>query len=312
MAYRIPGAQDIIRYAVKEAYTPEVYKAFGQDQEYPAIAEGDAEKAGIRPDYLLKEWIAHWILPSAGQGFDLLHRGEITEEELNKLLKALDIMPFWRDKLTALSWDVPNRIELRMLARYGLVDKKFLLQALKDVGLREDYRDILADLMLAQGMLTDLKARYSNKWINSEELRAELVAAGLSKEIQDRIYSWVIKNAGPERTTKEKDLTAAEIIKGVKKGIIDWNDGIDRLVALGYDQAEAAFKMAIDVEVVEAEPTTALNVRVDTIRRQRRQRLITRDQEIVSLLNLGLDIELATAYTDNDDLRLVKETTGGT
>jgi hypothetical protein len=311
LAHRIPMVQDIIRYVVKEVYNPEVYKAFGQDQEYPEVAEKDALMAGVRPDYLLKEWIAHWVLPSSGQGFDLLHRGEITEDELDKLLKALDIMPFWREKLTALSWDVPNRIELRMLARYGLVDKEFLLTALKNVGLREDYRDILADLMLAQGMMTDLSKRYSNKWINSDEVKAELKASGMSQIIQDRIYSWVIKNAGPERTASQRQLTEALVVKGVKKGDLTWDEGVERLMAMNYNEEEANLRMAIDIEVVEAEPTSELTVRTDTIRRQRRQRLINRDQEIASLLDLGLEVGLATAYADNDDLRLAKETAGG-
>ncbi|GAH93918.1 unnamed protein product, partial [marine sediment metagenome] len=42
----------------------------------------------------------HWSLPSPSQGFEMLHRGVIDEAELNMLLRALDIMPFWREKLT--------------------------------------------------------------------------------------------------------------------------------------------------------------------------------------------------------------------
>ncbi len=66
----------------------------------------------------------------------------------------------------------------------------------------------------------------------------------------------------------------------------------------------------VDVEVVEEAPTTELNIRVDTLRRLRRQRIITREGEISELINLGLDSGLAQAYADNDDLRLAKETTG--
>lgn len=46
---------------------------------------------------------------------------------------------------------------------------------------------------------------------------------------------------------------------------------------------------------------------VDTIRRQRRRRKITRDQEIVALLTLGMGTELANSYADNDDERLAKK-----
>ena len=313
LAYRVPGSGDVIRYMVKEVYNPTVYKAFGQDQEFPGGAGSftadplqDAEASGVRKEHLLKEWIAHWVLPSSGQGFDLLHRGEITEDQLGMLLKALDIMPFWRDKLTALSWEVPNRVELRLLARYGLVDKAFLVEALKKAGLHQDYRDILADLMLAQGMLTDFSKRYANKWINSDELKKELDAVGLSQLIKDRMYTWIIKNNAGERIAAQKDLTAAEIIKGVKKNILTWDEGVSQLMALGYDEVEADYKMAIDVEVTPEATTPDLTVKIDTIRRQRRQRLIDRPLEISMLLDLNVDSALAIAYADNDDLRLVK------
>ncbi len=313
LAYRVPNAQDVIRYMVKEAYSPDVYKTFRQDEEFPGGAIEftanpliDAEATGVRKEHLFKEWIAHWSLPSSQQGFDLLHRGKVTDDELNKLLKALDIMPFWRDKLIELSWDLPNRVELRMMARYGLVDKPFLMTALKNVGLREDYRETVADMMLAQGLMTDLPVRYRNKWITSDELKVELATAGLSKDIQERMYKWIVKNVGPERTTVERDLTAAEIIKGVKKGYLTWDDAKQQLMALGYDEVEANYKLAIDVEVVETVPTTELNTRVDSIRRRRRQRFISRDEEIASFVDLGIDVGLGTAYADNDDLRLVK------
>lgn len=311
LAYRIPGVQDIIRYVVKEAYNPEIYRAFGQDQEYPSIAEADAEKTGVRPDQLMKEWIAHWDLPSVGQGFEMLHRGLITEEQLTLLLKAKDIMPFWRDKLTDISWALPGRIEVRMMAQLGLVDKAFIIDILRKDGLAEEYLNVVADMNIVRGIRSDIQTRYTKGWLNSDEVRAELTASGLSPQVADRLYQWIVKNAGPERTAKELDLTKAEIVKGVKKGIIEWNDGIERLVALGYDEDEAAFIMAINIEVVVEEPTSTITVQTDTIRRQRRQRLISKEDEVSMLIAIGLDPALAQAYADNDDLRLVKETTGG-
>jgi hypothetical protein len=52
-------------------------------------------------------------------------------------------------------------------------------------------------------------------------------------------------------------------------------------------------------------------VKVDTIRRQRRKGIITHDQEVASLLDLGIDTGLATAYADNDDLRLTAAASEG-
>jgi hypothetical protein len=306
MAYRIPGVQDIIRYVVKEAYAPEIYKAFGQDQEYPSVAEADARKSGVRPDMLLKEWISHWDLPSVGQGFEMLHRGIITDKQLELLLKAKDIMPFWRDKLTAISWSVPGRIEVRMMAQLGLVDKDFIKDILRKDGLAEEYLDIVADMNLVRGIRTDIQTRYTKGWLNSEGVKSELEKSGLSAQVADRLYQWIVTNVKPDRTVKEKDLTVAQIVKAVNRGLIPRENGIELLVAMSYDRDEADLVIALG-QVAESEaPSEAMKVNIDTVRRRRRQRVTDHDQEISELLKLGLDVSLATAYAFNDDIRLTK------
>jgi len=254
LSYKIPGVQDIIRYVVREAYSPEIYREFGQDQEYPSVAEADAEKAGVRPDHLMKEWISHWDLPSVGQGYEMMHRGEITPQQLALLLKARDIMPFWRDKLTAVSWALPGRIEVRMMAQLGLVDKAFIVRILEKDGLAEEYRDIVADMNLVRGIRTDIQTRYSKGWIDSAGVAAELAASGLSPQVASRLYQWIVKNESAARTTTEKDLTAADIIAGVKKGVITRAQALDLLKDMGYDAAEAAFKIRVGAPTDEEEP----------------------------------------------------------
>lgn len=53
--------------------------------------------------------------------------------------------------------------------------------------------------------------------------------------------------------------------------------------------------------------TDAGKVDVDTIRRYRRKLLISRDQEIVALQEIGVPLELATAWATNDDARLAEK-----
>lgn len=352
MTWRFPMVQDVIRWVVKEVYNPDIYKEFRQDEEYPEVAEADARAAGIKPEWLRKYWIAHWDLPSPGQGFDMLHRGVVNEDQLNRLLKALDVMPFWRDKLTEIAWNLPNRIELRMMARYGLVDKKFLLDMLAKIGLHKDYRSIAADMMLSQGIITDLSTRYRNGWINADDIKRELSDTGLSPEVQVRLYQWLVKNIGPERTAAERELTKAEIVKGVKMGFLTWDQGVSQLVAMRYNEVDAMYILAINIEVATGSPSNlaeferltqlyqashglktkmsleqikqaekklaetkavatlptdeVVKVQIDTTRRRRRKGLITRDQEIVELLKVGLKTSYAEILADNDDIRLAE------
>lgn len=307
MTYRVPGVQDVIRYVVKEAYNPAIVREFGQDQEYPTVAEEDARKAGVRPDHLLKEWIAHWNLPSVGQGFEMLHRGIIKEAQLDLLLKAVDIMPFWRDKLTAMSWSLPGRIEVRMMAQLGLVGKAFIMDILKKDGLAEEYRSIVADMNIVRGIRSDIQTRYTKGWLDSQGVKDELTESGLSPQIADRLYQWIVTNAKGDRTAAEKDLTKAEIIKGVQEGVIGVDEGIQRLVDMGYDEMEADYIMAINLPQEAEKVSEALKTRVDTIRRQRRKRIIPREAEITQLVTAGITPELAQEYALNDDTRLAAE-----
>jgi hypothetical protein len=134
-----------------------------------------------------------------------------------------------------------------MMARYGLVDKSFLLEILKKVGLHEDYRDIAADMMLVMGIQSDLSTRYGKGWITSEQVKSELAAAGLDPKIAERVYQWIVKQSATERVITEKNLTKAEIVKGVKKGTITRADGEKLVVEMGYDAKEAKFIMDINI-----------------------------------------------------------------
>lgn len=246
MQWRVPGVQDIIRYVVKEAYDPATVAEFGQAQEYPQLAEADAAKTGVRPDQLLKEWISHWELPGVSQGYEMMHRGEITPEQLARLLKSRDVMPFWRDKLTAISWALPGRIELRMMALYGLIGRKELEEALTKDGLAKEFVTPVANMNLVRGIKSDIQTRYANGWIGPEGVLAELNAALEDPVMADKVYKTIVKNASSARTATQKNLTLAQIEKGVKKGKLTRPEAITLITDIGYDLQEATFLLEVD------------------------------------------------------------------
>ncbi|GAH07016.1 unnamed protein product, partial [marine sediment metagenome] len=73
-------------------------------EDYPKPLETWAAKKGLSKEWSQRYWAAHWSLPSASQGFEMLHRGIINQSDLNMLLRALDVMPFWREKLTGIAY----------------------------------------------------------------------------------------------------------------------------------------------------------------------------------------------------------------
>ncbi len=247
LSFHVPGVQDIIRYVVKEAYDEGTVAEFGQDNEYPGSAEADARKAGVLPEQLKLEWRSHWDLPGVSQGYEMMHRGEISPEQLARLLKARDVMPFWRDKLTAISWALPGRIETRMMALYGLIDKAGVVKLLEKDGLAEEYRNMVADMNIVRGIKSDLQVRYTNGWINAQELQSEIDAQNLLPAIAVQLYKSIVKNASAKRTATQKDLTLAQIEKGVKKGKLTRTEAKTLIVDIGYDLLEATFLLDVDV-----------------------------------------------------------------
>ncbi|NVM24281.1 MAG: hypothetical protein HWN68_21185, partial [Desulfobacterales bacterium] len=137
----IPGARDIIAFAVREVYSPEIAAQFGQyegaDQVYKA-AEKDLVAAGMTEETFTKYWAAHWVLPSMTQGYEMMHRAVIEDADLDRLMVAMDVMPWWRDKLKAISFSPYTRVDVRRMHKIGILSDDELIRAYQDVGYDEE------------------------------------------------------------------------------------------------------------------------------------------------------------------------------
>lgn len=132
-----PGINDLINFAVKEVYSPETTAKFGQYQEFPQEFSVQAKANGLDSVFAQQYWAAHWQLPGAQTGYEMLHRGIINEVDLKALLKALDVMPFWRDKLIQLSYKVLPRVDARRLHAFNIINDSELHTIYKQEGYSE-------------------------------------------------------------------------------------------------------------------------------------------------------------------------------
>lgn len=213
----IPGPADIISFAVREVYSPEIAEAFGQYEGADGViakARADIEAIGMVPDTFRKFWAAHWMLPSVGQGFEMMHRNVIpvtaTEGEplsLERLMVALDIMPAWRDKLTAISYNPYTRVDVRRMHKLGIIDDEDLPRAYLDLGF---------DKNKAQGM-TDFTIAYNAEPPESDQTEDD---------------KFVIR---------ERDLTKTDILNGYRDGLLDDGEVKTALTLLGYSPAEQEY-----------------------------------------------------------------------
>ncbi|KKN15628.1 hypothetical protein LCGC14_0984150 [marine sediment metagenome] len=134
LAYPIPPVADLITMAVREAFTPSVAAKFGQYQDFPDAFEQFAKMKGLTPEWAKRYWASHWSLPSARQGFEMLHRGVIDFGELDMLLRALDVMPFWRNKLTSIAYRRMTRVDIRRMYKMGVINQSDVLAAYLELG----------------------------------------------------------------------------------------------------------------------------------------------------------------------------------
>ena len=133
-----PSPSDLVRFAVREVYSPHIAEQFGQFDDLPEQFLQEAEKGGMTKEQARNYWAAHWELPSITQGFEMLHRRVIDPSVLENLLRALDVMPYWRDKLTAISYRPYTRVDVRRMYAIGVLDEDAVYESYLDLGYAPD------------------------------------------------------------------------------------------------------------------------------------------------------------------------------
>lgn len=145
---QIPPIQDLIVMAVREVFSPEIAAQFGQYEDFPEQLQEVAAKVGLTEEWAQRYWAAHWSLPSVSQAFEMLHRGVINDEEVTLLLRALDIMPYWRDRLTQISYNPYTRVDVRRMYQLGVLDEEDVLRAYLDLGYDQEKAEKMTEFTI--------------------------------------------------------------------------------------------------------------------------------------------------------------------
>jgi hypothetical protein len=217
----IPGPQDIIRMLVREVWTPEVTEKFGQFQEYPSLATEKFALHGFSEEWAKNYWAAHWELPATTEAFEMYHRKQISLEELKVLLRAKDIMPFWRDKLINIAYRLIPRIDLRRGWEAGLISDEELPLRYEALGYSPE--DALTEAGLQKrfaltGEIGDLermtKTRFKAGFITRDQAAEELRALKFSEERIQMRLSYYDLEASYEYSKELLDIIEDDYVKG--------------------------------------------------------------------------------------------------
>jgi len=235
LAHRLPPLADIISMAVREAFSPAVAQRFGQYEDFPADFGKYAEQQGMSEEWAKRYWAAHWGLPSPQQGFEMLHRGVIGESDLEMLMKAQDIMPFWREKMVEIAYRPLTRVDVRRMYKEGILDAGGVYDAYLDNGYSEENAENMTEFTIAyvlqqQSKFTtaDVVKAYTNRMIESSEARSLLIMIGM----QSADVSYVLDTADYKREWEITDNKTAAIRNLYKKGEYNENTARSELLRL--------------------------------------------------------------------------------
>lgn len=260
----IPQPSDLIRMAVKEVFSPETVKKFGQYEDFPEQFADYAEQQGLTRQWALNYWAAHWELPSPQMGFEMYQRRIIDKPTLTLLLKALDVMPFWRDKLIQLNFNPLTRVDVRRMYGEGILTEEQVYNAYLDIGyspenaknlrnftvaIEKDDPDIKASQIrsMTKSVLTQA---YEKGMINRAETKQRLQAVGYTSDdselLLDLIDFKILIDNKPDRRSDYTKRMLALVKSGYSHGLMPKQEAYYTLIGVGYTDDEANTELSYE------------------------------------------------------------------
>lgn len=253
---------DLIRFSVREVFTPAIANRFGLNDDFPEAAVAAGERIGLTEDTLRLYWASHWQLPAPGQGFEMFHRGIIGEADLKLLMRALDVMPFWQDKMIALSFNVLPRRVVNSTWRLGQITDAQFLDHYKQLGFNPvDAQRVLAgeierrEIPEREATKADLIAAFVVGEASFGATTDALAELGFVPDAVNIIMRSAVvrrdlfKRAGDGAIDPEPDTTAPaairnDILKAYREDLISRDAATTLLSEFGMHEADQAALLA--------------------------------------------------------------------
>ncbi len=285
----IPGVQDLIRMAVREAFSPDVIAKFQYGEAFPEDVLEHTRKIGLLDEWVRRYWYAHWELPSPQMGYEMLHRLRqgrtetvFTEDDLDLLLRTADFAPYFRPRMKAISYNPITRVDIRRIYKLGLFDAEEVKQRYMDIGYTDADAQVLADFTV---------------------------------KLED--------DNGNNKLDKYKELSLSTLKSLYLKAAINEDEYKKRIANLGYDETEA--KYIIDLSKLDSTDDLAIDWHkkfvtdmITDLSAALANRMITAEQAKTTLIALGISDVNAQYIIDkqeydaslsdlNDNLKYIKD-----
>lgn len=259
-----PTAQDIVRFAVRDVYTPTTVEAYGLMSDMPPDYLPAAAKAGLAEETGRAFWAAHWELPSPTQVFEMLHRGIITEEETEQYLKSADYMPRWRKPLMDISYNPLTRVDVQRMFRMGVLGEDEVYKSYRAIGYNDTNAKYMTEftVKMAAGKEDEtpksvIMQAYDAGLIDADKAREQLKALHLT----DEAIETVIALANDAILQEKIDLQADSIIDHFNQGGISQAEMETQLTTIGVPAR--MLQLTIQRELAQAKKRKKVATKAD-------------------------------------------------
>jgi hypothetical protein len=135
-----------------------------------------------------------------------------------------------------------------------MYDEDDLYQSFLDLEWDESQAALLTIYTLISQEYPLLRTQYSKGAISGEQMVLELVKLEMPEFNARELVKKTYRELQVDRVSHEKDLTKAEIIKGVKNAVLTPSQGAELLQGIGYDSDEAYYILAINKVLEMGDP----------------------------------------------------------
>ena len=222
LTHLIPGPQDIISMAVREAWDDSFASRWGTDQLFPTEFGEWMAKQGYSAEWAKRYWRAHWTLPSVQMGFEMFQRGYINETDLRQLLKAQDVMPGYQEPIIQIAYLPYTRVDVRRMYGMGILDRAEVKRAYMDLGYNEERAENLTQFTVlyeTEGdrdlAKADILDGYKRKMISFDVASQYLMEMGYPEENAHFLLARI--DLQLDQQVKDETLTAikANYVAGI-------------------------------------------------------------------------------------------------
>lgn len=143
--YYLPTPGEVMRWAAREVFEPELRKKYRIDEDLPPEFLDWAGKVGITGEVAKNYWAAHWELPSFMNIVEMWHRGVIEEKDVDDFFVELDMVPYWREQLKKIAFMPFTRVDVRRMYRIGVLSPAEVVRAYMDIGYTKENAEKLLE-----------------------------------------------------------------------------------------------------------------------------------------------------------------------